>query len=438
MSLSTSTVRIRNRLVHWSQSGRKHWDLYRCLIDPLLLCDATHLVIQNEGSQGLDGQDCDSLRGREWDFAVLLSQKLRDKSYRPGAVRRVYIPKKDGRKRPLGIPNIEDRVVQRALTLLLEPIYEQVFLPCSFGFRPNKRAQDCVAQASKSVFKNRHVLEADIESFFDRVNHQKLLKMLEKQIVDPRILRLINSILKAGFQEINKPWQPTERGTPQGGPLSPVLANIYLHYALDEKFAGLQSKDAQLFRYADDFVIVCRTKTMAVAMKRTVTQWLKDVDLTVKKEKTRIVDMRNVKRGHQSKFDFLGFKIHLRAFKDNPKRFWIARQPSEKARATLRARLKEALLPQLDRKQAALLAEQIWIGWSQYFRYGNANRIFHRQIRSVRAALIAYLRQKYRKQRRPVPWRHLLKWWKLMIKNLRPIRVIPDSVTQKQRQTTLF
>ena len=438
MSLSTSTLRIQNRLVHQSQSGRKHWDLYRWLLDPILLCDATHLVLKNDGSAGIDQVACASIKGKEWDFAVSLSRKLREKSYKPTAVRRVYIPKKDGRKRPLGIPNLEDRVVQRALVILMEPIYEQVFLPCSFGFRPGKRAQDCVAQTAKAVYKHRYVLEADIESFFDRVNHKKLVKMLGDQIVDPRVVRLIKSILKTGFQEVGKPWQPTPQGTPQGGPLSPLLANIYLHYVLDQKFAKLNSSNSKLFRYADDFVIVCRTQTEVRAMKQLVKEWLKEADLNLKKEKTKVIDMRNKSRSHDSKFDFLGFKVHLRAFRDNPERFWIARQPSEEARASLRQTLKEKLTANLSREEASKLAKSIWKGWAEYFRYGNANRIFYRQVKTVKRVLIGYLRRKYRRQRRPVPWRKLLKWWKYMTKRLRPTRVIPDSVTQKSNQQAWF
>lgn len=437
-SLSTSTIRIQNRLVHHSQSGRKHWDLFRWLYEPSLLCDATHLVLSNNGAAGLDRQTCASIRGKEWDFAVSLSQKLRNKSYRPGAVRRVYIPKADGRKRPLGIPNLEDRVIQRALGLLLEPIYEQIFLPCSYGFRPKRRAQECVAHTAQSIYKYRYVLEADIEGFFDHVSHPKLLKMLSDKIVDPRIIRLIGSILKAGFQEMDKPWQATFQGTPQGGPLSPLLANIYLHYALDVKFAQLNSSQAKLFRYADDFIIVCKTQTEVRAMGKLVKEWLAAVNLNLKLAKTRVIDMRNNQRSHDSKFDFLGFKIHLRAFRDNPERFWIARQPSEKARNTLRARLKQKLLPNLSLKSAKALAEAIWKGWAEYFRYGNANRIFYRQVKTVHRNLIGYLRRKFRNQRRPVPWRRLLKYWKWMIKDLRPIRVIPDSATQKPAQTAWF
>ena len=160
--------------------------------------------------------------------------------------------------RPLGIPTVRDRVVQRALVLLLEPIYEQIFLPCSYGFRPGRNAMECAAEAAEGMFRRRYVLEADIESFFDRVVHRRLKGMLKEQIVDPRILDVIGGFLESGFLEHRKPWQPTKEGTPQGGPLSPLLANIYLHYALDQRFqkAASQEGHTQLYRYCDDFIIM--------------------------------------------------------------------------------------------------------------------------------------------------------------------------------------
>jgi len=171
-----------------------------------LLFDALKLVIKNGGCDGLDDRKVSELKGREWEFAKDLSQKLKAGTYKPGVVLRLYIPKKDGRKRPLGIPKVEDRVVQRVLVLLVETIYEQNFYDFSYGFRPPKRAVNCVAPVAKQVHSHRHVLEADIENFFNEVSHNKLLKFIEKEIVDKRILRLISKILKAGFSEFEKTY----------------------------------------------------------------------------------------------------------------------------------------------------------------------------------------------------------------------------------------
>ena len=439
-SLHPQTIRVQHRLATQTKQGRKHWDLFRWLCDPFLLCDAIQRVIDNSGSAGLDGLGVEELKGKEWSYATKLSKQLKMKTYQPGPVRRVYIPKADGRERPLGIPNIEDRVVQTALLILLEPIYEQEFLPCSYGFRPNRRAVDCAADVANTVFKYRHVLDADIESFFDRVSHKKLIGMLKEQIVDPRILHLIHQILKTGFKEVNKPWQPTPEGTPQGGPLSPLLANIYLHYGLDKKVEDVKAQglDIHLFRFADDFVIAARTKRDLDLASKWLNFWMREVKLTLKGSKTTRVNMKNRSRNHDAKFTFLGFKFHLRAFRDNPKRFWVARQPSEKARKQLHQALRKKLLPHHTLEQARKLAKEIWLGWANYFRYSNANRVFYREVRSVHKALVRYLRRKYRQQRRPVAWRRLWPLLRHLKAGLRPVRVIPDLVRQRQVQTNLF
>jgi RNA-directed DNA polymerase len=393
MSLHPQTIRIRHRLAEWKKQGRKNWDIYRWVLDPHVLLDALRLVLKNRGSPGIDRERCEDIRGREWEYVTALAQRLRERSYHPAAVRRVYIPKKDGKDRPLGIPRIRDRVVQRALVLLLEPIYEQVFLDFSYGFRPGRSAPECASHAAEAMFTRRHVLEADIEGFFDHVVHRKLRGMLKEEIVDPRILDLIEAFLTSGFVEEKKPWEPTREGTPQGGPLSPLLANIYLHYALDQRFKESVNGrgDTKLFRFCDDFIIVTKRAGQALYT------WMKDAGLKLKESKTREVDMSSRVRSRVSHLDFLGYRFHLRSFSDNPKNFWIARQPSEKSRKALRSRLEEKLTPNLSREEARKSVHSIWRGWSGYFRYGNANRVLHREIKSVRREVYKYLRKKYRR-----------------------------------------
>lgn len=435
MSLSPQTIRIRHQLRQRTQGGREHWDLYRWMLDPILLTDATRLVIRNAGAPGLDEQRCEDIKGKEWEFALEMSKRLRSGTYTPGAVRRVYIPKRDGRKRPLGIPNIEDRVIQRALVMLLEPIYEQVFLPCSYGFRPKRRATECVADAAKTIYTHRYVIEADIEGFFDNVSHKKLIGMLKEQIVDPRVLRLIRGILKSGFCEVKKPWQATKEGTPQGGPLSPILANVYLHYALDKRFEEVgAASSSRLYRYADDFIIASRSQLEIQALRRYLYIWMREAKLKLKESKTRIVDFSNHKRSHKTKLDFLGYKIHLRSFRDNPKRYWVARQPSEKSRKNLRQSLKERLKPNLSVPEARATAKLIWVGWMNYFRHGNSNRIFYKERDRIKLIWNWYLRCKYRHQRRPVPWRKLRPLSKSIRGVVRPMRVIPGPTPQQQMQ----
>jgi group II intron reverse transcriptase/maturase len=287
---------------------------------------------------------------------------------------------------------------------------------------------------AKVCYELRYVLDADIEKFFDNVEHQKLMTLLRREIVDPRILSLIHQCLKSGFQEPGKPWQRSQKGTPQGGPLSPMLANIYLHYMLDEKFKSIYGGKTwiKIIRYADDFVILTSRPEERKTIERLLGVWLGEAGLNLKASKTRWVDMTNYGRSHQSKFEFLGFKFHLRSFKDNPKRFWIARQPSERARRELKLAIRERLHVGLTLQAARQKVEEIWRGWCGYFRYSNANRIFYRELRKVRQLINRWLGRKFRRQRRPVPWRKLLPWGGSMGKALRPISVIPNHLDEAQ------
>jgi RNA-directed DNA polymerase len=433
--LSPQTLGIQLQIREFAkQAGRKHWDLYRYLLNPSVLSDALEQVKRNNGAPGIDGVAVSSVKDKEWEFIKQLTDKLKKKTYCPRPVRRVYIPKDNGKKRPLGIPTLEDRVVQTALVMLLEPVFDPMFLDCSYGFRPKRRAIDCVADVAGSAFKLRHVLDADIEAFFDNVKHSKLLGMVKEKIVDPRIVNLIGEFLRAGFSEDDLNFQPSEIGTPQGGPLSPILANIYLHFVLDVKFASLGITNLKLFRYADDFIVLGKTKQDILLAKKFIQGWLSEGKLKLSEAKTKLVNMQNRYRGHDSKFNFLGFKFHLRAFRDNPKRFWVARQPSEKARAKLNAQLKAKLKPDTNHDEAANRIYSLWYGWCEYFRYSNANRVFYRQIINVRRAVFFYLRQKYRQQRRPVPWKRLIPIAYYIFQDIKPVKVISDLVRLRQRQ----
>ncbi|HEY8269358.1 MAG TPA: group II intron reverse transcriptase/maturase [Pseudobdellovibrionaceae bacterium] len=437
-SLAPHTLTLQNKIRNQTNQNRKQWDLYRHLMDPYLLAEALSLVIKNDGTGGIDRVTIDRIKGHEWGFVKELAAEMKSKSYKPLPVKRVFIPKSDQSLRPLGIPALRDRVIQRALVLILEPIYELRFLDLSYGFRPAKSARDCAAKVADLCYHHRHVIDADIEAFFDRVEHRKLMGMLKHEITDPRLLKLIQQILKAGFIEPGKPWQPTPEGTPQGGPLSPLLANIYLHYSLDKKFAEWNLKDAHLVRYADDFVVLAKIKQSAEFLLRMIKAELKRVGLNLKESKTRLVNMKNRFRGHESHFNFLGFKFHLRAFEDCPKRFWVARQPSEKSRKNLSRKLKESLMPNLSLAEAKKKAKEIWDGWSEYFRYSNANRIFYRQVNVVRQQLARYLRRKFRRQRRPVPWNILYRILRTLTQGIRPKRVINDLVRQKKNSNLAF
>jgi hypothetical protein len=225
----------------------------------------------------------------------------------------------------------------------------------------------CIALVAQTVYDHRQVLDADIEDFFGQVVHRKLLGMLKEKIVDPRVLRLIHRILRSGFCEWGKPWQATAQGTPQGGPVSPMLANIYLHYALDVKlWPVLQQSRGRihLYRFADDFVVVGRERGEMQFIRNLIAGWLAEAGLNLHPKKTRLVDMRNSWRGYDSHFDFLGYRIHLRAYRDNPKRFWIARQPSLKARKALHDNLRNRLVANASLTDASQICQQVWRGWA--------------------------------------------------------------------------
>jgi group II intron reverse transcriptase/maturase len=290
----------------------------------------------------------------------------------------------------------------------------------------------CAVESAEAMYRKRYVLEADIERFFDTVRHGKLLGMLRREIVDPRVLNLIAGFLMSGCMSQGEGWEVTEEGTPQGGPLSPLLANLYLHYALDERFekAVQSGGHTKLFRYCDDFIVVTDNHGRLKSVRRALYTWMREAGLKLKEAKTREVDMSNEKRGRSSWLDFLGYRFHLRSFRDNPTRFWIARQPSEKARLALRRNLRQKLRPTLSLTDAKQTAKAVWEGWCGYFRYGNANRVFHREIHSVRKEVFKYLRRKYRHQRRPVPWKRLLPLGKQLMQGLRPVSVISGHPLQ--------
>jgi len=257
-------------------------------------------VAANEGAAGVDHvttKEFDRQRGANLGK---LQQQLQAGDYRPQAVRRVWIPKPGSREqRPLGIPTVRDRTVQAAVRHVIEPIFEQGFAEHSYGFRPGRGCKDALRQVDQ-LLKQGHtwVVDADLKGYFDTIPHDELMDLLRAKISDSRVLELIERFLKAGILDGIQHWSP-ETGAPQGAVLSPLLSNVYLD-ALDHLMA---QRDYEMVRYADDFVILCRTREEAEAALALVQSWVAEAKLTLHPEKTRIVDVR------ETSFDFLGYKF---------------------------------------------------------------------------------------------------------------------------------
>jgi len=266
-----------------------------------ILQHSYRLVRANGGAPGIDGVSFESIESGEGEteFLQKLQQALKEKSYRAQAVRRVYIPKADGNKRPLGIPTIGDRVAQMAVKIVIEPIFEADFEDCSFGFRPKRDAHQAVGAIRRALYSaHPYVLDADLQKYFDTIPHDKLMKVIAARVSDRHILNWIKQWLSAAVVEEDQGGKHrtkrTERGTPQGGVISPLLANIYLNLfdRMFRSYCRATGLAAELVRYADDFVILMRGGVRQTRMK--VEQIMARLGLTINEEKTRSVDAREV------------------------------------------------------------------------------------------------------------------------------------------------
>ena len=368
----------------WVAAKRSPTRRFHALMDRIwrddVLREAWRRVKANRGSAGVDRQTLAEIEQRGVEsFLQELGGALRAGTYRPQLVLRRYLPKADGRQRPLGIPTVRDRVAQMAATLVLSPIFEADFRASSYGFRPKRSATQALETLRVLGARGgNHILDADIRDYFGRIDHPKLLTLVRQRISDRRVLKLLRQWLAAGVLDEGTVTRSLA-GTPQGGVISPLLSNIYLH-VLDRVWEDRHAHLGTLVRYADDFVVMCQTKAAVEEARDRVGAVLTRLGLELHPEKTRVVDLS---WGHEG-FDFLG--CHLRKRLSGPiwertrrRVYFLQRGPSPRAMTRVRTRVRD-LTPRsrchTDLRDIIADLNPVLRGWGQYFRTGNATNSF--------------------------------------------------------------
>jgi RNA-directed DNA polymerase len=380
--------------------GRRFHALYDKVRRRDVLWRAWVMVRSNNGAPGIDRTTLAQVE--EYGVTRLLDElasELGEGRYRPMPARRVYIPKPGvrGEQRPLSIPSVRDRIVQAAVKIALEPVFEADFLPCSFGFRPGLSAHDALQVLVDECARGRRwVVETDIASCFSAIPHERLMEAVEERICDQPVLKLLRAMLRAGVMEDGQVRREAA-GTPQGGVFSPVMCNVYLH-RLDRAW---DDRDGVLCRYADDLTVMCWSRSQAEAALERLTALLAGLGLEPKAAKTRIVHLAEEGEG----FDFLGFHHRLvrsRGLNGKPGILFLARWPADKAMQHARDRIRELtghrrlLLPP---EAIAQDVNMFLRGWAGYFRYGHSARRLSKIRHYARMRLALFISKKHRRSR---------------------------------------
>ena len=343
------------------------------------LQSALKAVVQNKGAAGVDGKKAEQYLLESPQRLGRVQDRLRKGPYTPQPVKRVWIPKLGSRElRPLGVPVVEDRVVQTAVRNVIEPIFENIVAEHSYGFRPRRGAKDALRRVDHLLDTGRvWVVDADLKGYFDSIPQDKLMEAVAEHIADRPLLELIQRFLKQGVMESGKGWQPTEKGTPQGAVISPLLANIYLN-PLDHLMA---QGGREMVRYADDFVLLCQSEKEAQEVLEQLRRWVDGAGLTLHPAKTRMVNA-----SEKGGFDFLGYHFE-RGHR------WPRQKSLDKCRETIRQ--KTGRLRPGSMKDITGEINRTLRGWFEYFKHSVAN-VMEKQDRWVRGRLRTILRKRHK------------------------------------------
>ncbi|HXJ47583.1 MAG TPA: group II intron reverse transcriptase/maturase [Candidatus Acidoferrum sp.] len=422
-------LEIQTKLHQWAKvaPGRRFDDLYNLVCDRAILVVAWSRVRSNRGarSAGVDKVKPRSIASATESLLPTLRDELKARSFMPLPVRERHIPKANGKSRRLGIATARDRTVQAALKLILEPIFEADFHPFSYGFRPNRRAQDAIAEIFNfSSNEYEWVLEADIKACFDEISHSALVDRVRRRVGDKRVLALVKAFLKAGILSEDGVTRVTATGTPQGGILSPLLANVALS-VLDDHFAEAWASFSKhpwsrqkhrakglptyrLVRYADDFVVlVAGTRQHAESLREEVAAVLSPMGLRLSEEKTGIC---HIDEG----FEFLGWRIQRQIRRGSESKRFTYTWPSKKALASVKARVREITRQGTNHPLAHILRQLNLVlrGWTNYFRHGVSAATFGYLHQFTWRRVICWLRRKFRRANwKELRRRHLPRWW---------------------------